>query len=90
MTKCVEGQSDVVVKSRNPIVQGDRLANQIYCGGPASDLVGDDAEKMEAIAVILIDREDRLVVALGFGKPAGLVMSQRRGKQLGNPDRAVD
>ena len=53
----------------------------------AADLVGDDAEKMEAIDVILIDRQDFPVVAFSFGKSAGLVMPQRRGQQLGNPNR---
>jgi hypothetical protein len=90
MTEGIKGQSNVVVKSRNPIVQGNRLADQLYCHVSAADLVGDDAKKMKAIDMILIDGEDCLVVALGFGKLAGLVMSLRSGKQFRNPDRAAE
>src|SRR5215471_12669802 len=51
--------------------------------------MGDDAKKMEAIDVILIDREDFTVVALCFGKLAGLMMAQRRGQLVGNPTRGA-
>src|SRR5262245_35446438 len=78
------------MESGNPIVQGDRLANQVYCLLAVAELVGDDAEKMEAIGVILIDREDFPVVALSFTKLAGLMMPQRRGQQLGNLMRGVN
>jgi hypothetical protein len=53
----------------------------------AADLVGDDAKKMEAIDVILIDREDFPVVAFSCSKLAGLMMPLPRGQQLGNPNR---
>src|SRR5262249_55787388 len=78
------------MKSGNAIVQGYRLANQVHCHVVAAELVGDDAKKMEAIDVILIDRQDFPVVAFSFGKSAGLVMPQRRGQQLGNLMRGVD
>ena len=39
--------------------------------------------------MILIDREDLSVVAFCFGKPAGLMMPQRRSEQFGNLKRGV-
>src|SRR5262245_25208417 len=78
------------MKRGNPFVQGYRLANQVHCHLVAADLVGDEAKKMEAIDVILIDREDFPVVAFSFGKSAGLMMPHRRGQQLGNLMRGVD
>jgi len=75
------------MKSGNAIVQGYRLANQVHCHVVAADLVGDDAKKMEAIDVILIDREDFPVVAFSCSKLAGLMMPLPRGQQLGNPNR---
>jgi hypothetical protein len=44
MTKGVKDQSNVVVNSRNPIVQGDGLPHQLDCLVAAADLMGDDAE----------------------------------------------
>src|SRR6516165_2042682 len=73
------------MKRGNAIVQGYRLANQVDCHVVAADLVCDDAKKMEAIDVILIDREDFSVMALCLGKLAGLMMAQRRGQLVGNP-----
>src|SRR5215831_7901781 len=78
------------MKRGNPIVQGYRLANQVHCHLVAADLLGDEAKKMEAIDVILIDREDFPVVAFSCSKLAGLMMPLRRGQQLGNPNREVD
>src|SRR5262245_33435215 len=78
------------MKRGNAIVQGYCLANQVHCHVVAADLVGDDAKKMEAISMILIDREDFPVVAFGFGKSAGLMITQRRSQQLGNLMRGVD
>src|SRR5215831_4161978 len=75
------------MKRGNPIVQGYRLANQVHCHVVAADLVGDEAKKMEAIDVILIDREDFPVVAFSRSKLTGLMMPVRRGQQLGNPNR---
>ena len=77
------------MKSGNPIVQGYRLANQVYCHLVAADLVGDEAKEMETIDVISIDREDFPVVAFSFGKLAGLMMPQRRSEQFGNLMRGV-
>jgi hypothetical protein len=60
---------------------------------PAPDLVRDDAKKikkMEAIDVILVDRKDSPIVTLSFAKPAGLMMPQRRGQQLGYRMRGAD
>src|SRR5262245_42097212 len=78
------------MKRGNPIVQGYRLANQVHCNVVAADLVGDDAKKMEAISMILIDREDFPVVAFSCSKLAGLMMPLPRGQQLGNPNRGAD
>jgi len=75
------------MKSGNAIVQGYRLANQVHCHVVAADLVGNDAKKMEAIDVILIDREDFSVVAFSCSKLTGLMMPLPRGQQLGNPNR---
>src|SRR5262245_22076143 len=75
------------MKRRNPVVQGYRLANQVHCHLVAADLVGDEAKKMEAIDVILIDREDFPVVAFSCSKLTGLMMPLRRRQQLGNPNR---
>ena len=72
------------MKSGNPIIQGYRLANQVHCHLVAADLVGDTAKEMEAVDVILIDREDFPVAAFSFGKSAGSMMPQRRVQQLGN------
>ncbi len=47
------------------------------------------AKEMEAIDVILIDREDFPVAAFSFGKSAGSMMPQRRVQQLGNLMRGV-
>src|SRR5262249_12191374 len=78
------------MKSGNPIVQGDRPADQVYCLLAAAELVGDDAKKMEAISVILIDREDLSIVALSFTKLTGLMMPYPRCQQLGNLNRGAD
>src|SRR5262249_35637169 len=78
------------MKSGNPILQGDRPADQVYCLLAAAELVGDDAKKMEAISVILIDREDFPIVALSFSKLTGLMMPECRCQQLGNPNRGAD
>jgi hypothetical protein len=78
------------MKRRNPFVQGYRLANQVHCHLVAADLVGDEAKKMEAIDVILIDREDFPVVAFSCSKLTGLMMPLRRGQQLGNPNREAE
>ena len=78
------------MKSRNPIVQGDRLAHQVYCHVAAAGLVGDEAKKMEAIDVILIDREDFPVAAFSFGKSASSMMPQRRFQQLSGVMRQAD
>src|SRR5215472_9482276 len=51
--------------------------------------MGDDAKKMEAIDVILIDRADFSVMALCFGKLAGLMMAQRRGQLVGDSTRGA-
>jgi hypothetical protein len=67
------------MESGNPIVQGDRLANQAYCHVVAADLVGDEAKKMEAIDLISIDREDFPVSLLSFCKLAGEMMPLRHG-----------
>ena len=83
----VRDQSHVVMEGRDPIVQSDRLADQVHCQVAAANLVGDDAKKMEAVEVILIDREDFPVVGFGFCQLAGLMMPLRRGQQLGNRTR---
>ena len=79
-----------VMKSRNSIVQGYRLADQVHRHVGAPDLVGEDAKKMEAIDVVLVDRKDFLVVAFSFAKPAGLMMPQRRSQQFGYRLRGAD
>src|SRR5262249_5594651 len=63
-------QSKVVVKSWHPIVQGDRLSDQIYCSVVATDLVGDNSKQMEAIDVICINREYFSVADLRLSKLA--------------------
>src|SRR6516225_10674839 len=78
------------MKSGNAIVQGYRLANQVHCHVVASDLVGNDAKKMEAIDVILIDRKDFPVVAFSCSKLTGLMMPLRRGQPLGNLNREAE
>src|SRR5262249_22528124 len=55
-TNCAQAQSDIIVKRGNPIVQGDRLANQVYGLLMAAHLMGNDAEEMQADSVIRIDR----------------------------------
>src|SRR5262249_26117334 len=40
----VQRQSKVVVKSWHPIVQGERLSDQIYCSVVATDLVGNNSK----------------------------------------------
>ena len=39
-TKRAQGQSNVIVKSGNPLVQGDRLANRVYRLVVAAPLMG--------------------------------------------------
>ena len=78
------------MKRRYLFVQGYRLANQVHRHLVAADLVGDEAKKMEAIDVILIDREDLPVVAFSCSKLTGLMMPLRRGQQLGNPNREAE
>jgi hypothetical protein len=50
-------------------------------------LLGDHAEKVKAIEVVLIDSEDLPVIVLGFGQLAGVMMLHRPLQQLGNSDR---
>ena len=88
-SKGVKDQSNVVMERGIPIVQGDRLADQVQSDIVAARLVGENAKKMEAVDVILIDRENFSVLALCLGKPASLMMNQRRGQLIGNPSRGV-
>src|SRR5215472_9319347 len=89
-TKRIKGQSYMVMEGRISIVQGDRLPNQAYRHVVAADLVGNDAKKMKAIDVILIDREDFPVAAFSFGKSASSMMPQRRFQQLSGVMRQAD
>src|SRR5215475_11664257 len=88
-SKGVKGQSNVVMEAGIPIVQGDRPVDQVDSNVVAANLVGDDAKKMEAIGVILVDGKDFSVVGLCFSKFAGLMMAQRRSQQVSNLNRRV-
>jgi hypothetical protein len=50
-------------------------------------LLGDHAEKVKAIEVVLIDSEDLPVIVLGFGQLPGVMMPHRPPQQLGNSNR---
>src|SRR6516165_1012990 len=86
-TEGAKHQSQTVVECRHPIVEGDRLADQVGRHVALAGLVGDDAKTMETIAMILIDCEDLPVAALGFCQLAGLMMPLPGGQQLGDPRR---
>src|SRR5262249_38928120 len=67
-TERAQCKSDVVVKGRNPIVQRDRLSNQVHRQFIAASLMGNDAEQMQRLDVICIEREYFFVTDLSFGK----------------------
>ncbi len=58
---------NVVMEGGNSWVQGDSLANEIYCDIVAADLMGNDAEKMQTICVIRFGRKNFPVNALSLG-----------------------
>jgi len=64
------------MKSGNPIVQGDRLADRVYGLLVAAGLVSNDTEQMEGLDLLWIDREYFSVTALRFGKLARSMMLQ--------------
>ena len=53
------------------IVQRDCLANQVDRQVAAAALVGDDAQKMQAVGVARINREDLPINTLRLRQPAG-------------------
>jgi hypothetical protein len=50
----------------------------------ATDLVGNDAKKMKAIEVVLIDGENFSIVCFGFRQFAGRMVPARHNQQIGN------
>jgi len=58
------------VESGNPIVQCNCFADQVYCQIVAPALQGDDAEKMQTIDVIWLNRKNFSITLPGLCKPA--------------------
>jgi hypothetical protein len=72
------------------IVRSDRLADKSCCRGAVADLMGEHAEKMKAVEVVWVDRENFPVVGLGFCELARLVMPLPSSQQLTNLVRGTN
>src|SRR6516225_9105108 len=88
-SKGVKDQSNVVMDGGIPIVQRNRPTDQVQSDIVTANLVRDDAKQMEAIDVVLIDREYFSVFALGFSKSPSLMMAQRRRQPVGNANLSL-
>ena len=74
-TERMEGVAQIAVEIRNAIVAGDGFADQVDRGLVVPGLMSDDAEEMQAVGVIWIDRKDLPVTALGLMEPASLMQA---------------
>ena len=68
------GQRDVVVIVADPVVELDGFADKFRGGRGVAALQGKQAEIVQAVGVIGIEREDVTVTALGLGERAGLML----------------
>ena len=75
------GQRDVVVIIADTIVELDGFADEFHGGCGIAALQGKQAEIVQAVGVIGIEREDVTVTALGLGERAGLMLRHGRGEQ---------
>ena len=60
---------------RNSTIARDGLADQVNRGLVVPGLMRDDAEEMQAIGVVGIDRKDLPVAVLGLLEPASLMQA---------------
>ena len=79
-----KGEADVVVELGTACIQRDSSADQIDGGLVPAVLVGDSAEKMQALGVIGIAREHLPIEAFGMRQPAGLMMLDREREERPN------
>ena len=83
-TEGSEHQPHIAMEVRNAAVQGDCLADQIKCLLVAAGMIGDDAEKVQAIDMAGLERQNLAVQWLGLGGAAGPVQGRRLGEDLIN------
>ena len=73
--------ADVVMELRIGAIQRNRPADQIQRPVRVAGLMRDQAEQVQAVGVIGIDRQDPPVKPFSRGKPPGLMMRCRLGQQ---------
>src|SRR5262249_55545032 len=71
--ECPIGFADVVVEIGVAAIQGDRLADQLDREVAAPGLMGNEAEKVQAVDVPWVDLEDAAVDGSSFFQPTGAV-----------------
>jgi hypothetical protein len=64
-------------------IDGQRAAEQFHSRRVAADLAGDDAEQMQTVGVIGIERQRVAAEPLGFSDLPGAEMAGGRGEQIG-------
>ena len=83
------GEADIVVEVRHPLVQRQRLADQLDRGVAAADLVGEHAEQVQRVDMLGVGRQHLAVMLLGLLHPPGLMRAQR-GRKLGRGLRGAE
>ena len=74
------GERDVVVILADPVVELDRFADEFRCGCGIAALQSEQAEIMQAVGVVGINRENIAVTALCLGECAGLMLRDSCGE----------
>jgi hypothetical protein len=65
------------VEVGDSVIQCDGLADQLQGLIIAAEMMSGEAEKVQAVDVRVMDREDLPVQGLGLGRPAGCVQAPR-------------